>query len=125
MKTNKQLAIYIDNSNAFLMELINKMIVSRNIEFELKKYKDGSNDNHHGEVNMIEEHRLQSAYFLDMCEIIKNYDQVVLFGPTEIKNELFNLLEFDHNFDSIKIQNVNTDKMNENEMHDFVKEYYK
>ena len=125
MKTNKQLGIYIDYSNAYLMELINKMIVSRNIEFELKKNSGGNNDNNQGTIESIEEHQLQSAYFLDMCDIIKNYNQVVLFGPTDIKNELFKLLEFDHNFDSIKIQNVNTGKMNEDEMHDFVKEYYR
>src|ERR1035437_6864055 len=125
MKTIKQLGIYIDYTNAFLMELINKMIVSRDIEFENNKeiaiYQDNSikyvidNEKHH---------HLRSAYYLELCDIIKNYNQVVLFGPNDAKNELFNLLEFDHNFDSIKIHNENTDNLTEILMHDYVKMYF-
>jgi len=122
MNTKKQLGIYIDFSNAYLMELINKMIVSRSIEFEYPKVGDEINSNH---KTVDKKHHLQSAYYLELSEIIRNYNQVVLFGPNDAKNELFNLLEFDHNFDMIKIKNVNTDKMNENQIHDFVKEFYK
>ena len=122
MNTKKQLGIYIDFSNAYLMELINKMIVSRSIEFEYPKAGDELNLN---KKLADDKHHLQSAYYLELSEIIRNYNQVVLFGPNEAKNELFNLLEFDHNFDMIKIKNVNTDKMTENQIHDFVKEFYK
>jgi len=115
MKTNKQLGIYIDYTNAFLMELINKKIVSRNIEFELKENDENNHQTHH----------LQTAYFLEISDIIRNYNQVVLFGPSNSKDELFNLLKFDHNFDHIKIQNINTDKMSELQLHAFVHEYYK
>ena len=122
----KQLAIYMDFSNAYLMELTNKMIVSRNIEFE--NNKKGQEDS----LNRIAllshsnaEHHLQSAYYIEISNIIRNYNQVVLFGPNDAKNELFRLLEFDHNFDNIKIQNVNTDTMTQNQIHDFVKEYFK
>lgn len=129
MKTTKKLGIYIDYTNVLLMELINKMIVSRNIKFEgnekIQKHSKNklsmpisvSHENH--------ESHLQSAYIIEISDIISNYNQVVLFGPNETKNELFDLLEFDHNFDHIKIENVNTGKMNEIQTHDFVKEYYR
>jgi len=126
MKTSKKLGIYIDYTNAFLMELINKMIVSRNIKFE---YNDKEQKNKDNEpllsISETLERHLRSAYLIEISDIISNYNQVVLFGPNETKNELFNLLEFDHNFDHIKIENVNTGKMNEIQKHDFVKEYYK
>lgn len=126
MKTSKKLGIYIDYTNAFLMELINKMIVSRKIKFE---YNDIVQKNNEEEplisiTESLEKH-LKSAYLIEISDIIGNYNQVVLFGPNETKNELFNLLEFDHNFDHIKIENVNTGKMDEIQTHDFVKEYYK
>ena len=124
MKTNKQLAIYIDNSNAFLMELINKMIVSRNIEFEFKeKGKNFPKKDDEKAHNQIK-HHLPSAYYLEICDIIRNYNRVVLFGPNEAKNELFSLLEFDHSFDTIKIKNENSEAMSEPEMHKFVKKIY-
>jgi len=124
-KANKQLGIYMDYSNAYLMELIDKNIVSRNIEFESNGKGVHVNSLKQNETisNNFERH-LQSAYYLELCEIIRNYNQVVLFGPAETKDELFNLLEFDHNFDNIKIKNINTDKMNEIQIHNFLKEYY-
>ena len=124
-KAIKQLGIYMDYSNAYLMELIDKNIVSRNIEFE-----SNGKDVHVNSLKQTEtassniKRHLQSAYYLELCEIIRNYNQVVLFGPAQTKDELFNLLEFDHNFYTIKIKNINTDKMIEIQIHNFLKEYY-
>lgn len=125
MKTNKTLGIYLDYTNAFFMELINKMIVSRNIKFEFKEIINDYSGNDVENVQNQIVHHLPSAYYLEICDIIRNYNRVVLFGPNEAKNELFNLLEFDHSFDTIKIQNENSEAMTEPEMHEFVKEYYK
>ena len=126
MKTIKQLGIYIDYTNAFLMELINKMIVSRDIEFENnKEIEIYQNQSIKTVIDKEKLHHLRSAYYLELCDIIKNYNEVVLFGPNNAKNELFNLLEFDHNFDSIKIHNENTDKLTEIQMHEYVKMYFK
>ena len=125
MKTNKTLGIYLDYTNAFFMELINKMIVSRNIKFEFKEKTINNSGNDGENIHKQFEHHLPSAYYLEICDIIRNYNRVVLFGPNEAKNELFNLLEFDHSFDTIKIQNENSEVMSEPEMHEFVKEYYK
>jgi hypothetical protein len=125
MKTIKQLGIYIDYKNAFLMELINKLIVSRNIEFEYPTDSDSTHEESvKQEFNKEKQQHLPSAYYLDLCDVIRNYDQVVLFGPNDAKNELFNLLEFDHNFDTIKIHNENTTDLTEIQMHNFVKNYY-
>ena len=125
MKSIKQLGIYLDFTNAFLMELINKQIVSRNIKFEsiTKEIKVNQDKKDTIAQNKVK-HQIPSAYLLEICDIIRNYHQVVLFGPNEAKNDLFNLLEFDHNFDDIKIENINTGTMVESQKHDFLKEYY-
>ena len=125
MKTFKQLGIYIDFTNAFLMELINNQIISRNIEFGTKSTEKIQ---HPGKPETStqnqEKHPIPSAYLLEICDVISNYHKVVLFGPNEAKNELFNLLEFDHNFEGIKIENVNTGQLTEFQKHDFLKEFY-
>ena len=51
-------------------------------------------------------------------------DEVILFGPTEAKNELLNLLRENHLFDKIKIEVKTADKMTEIERNTFVKEYF-
>jgi stalled ribosome rescue protein Dom34 len=73
----------------------------------------------------IKEQHLHSSYYKKLSDAIKNYQEVVLFGPTEAKEELLNLLKNDHLFENIKISIKNTDKMTEYQMHTFVKEYFK
>ena len=57
--------------------------------------------------------------------MIKNYQEVIIFGPTEAKRELLNLLKADHLFENIKIELKDTDRMAESQMHSFVREYFK
>ena len=55
---------------------------------------------------------------------VKNYDEVILFGPTDAKVELFNILKADQHFDKIKIDIKQADKMTENQQHAFVKDHF-
>ena len=48
-----------------------------------------------------------------------------MFGPTDAKKELLNLIKSDHLFEKTKIELRNTDKMTETQMHIFVREYFK
>lgn len=66
----------------------------------------------------------QSDYYKHLGETIKKYDEVLLFGPTDAKVELFNLLKADHHFAKTKIEVKSADKMTENEQHAFVREHF-
>ena len=70
------------------------------------------------------EQQQQSAYYKQLGEVIRNYEAVILFGPTNAKVELFNLLKADHLFAKIKIEMEQTDKMTENQEHAFVKAHF-
>ena len=54
-----------------------------------------------------------------------DFEEVILFGPTEARNELLNLLKENHLFDKIKIAVKPADKMSEIQRNSFVKEYFK
>ncbi len=56
--------------------------------------------------------------------IIRDYTDVLLFGPTDAKTELFNIIKADHRFADIKIDVLDTDKMTENQQHAFVKKHF-
>ena len=121
MKNIKQLAICMDHSSALIMELINNIIISTESEFE-SSTKIENEDKHE---NGHEEHLTKSAYFKEISDILRNYDEVLLFGPTEAKNSLYNLIKEDHNFEDINIEIKTTDKMTENQMFAYVKDYFK
>ncbi|MEI9909275.1 MAG: hypothetical protein WDO71_06225 [Bacteroidota bacterium] len=70
-----------------------------------------------------EQHQ-QSEYYRKLGEVIRNYEAVILFGPTSAKAELLNLLKADNRFTKIKIEIRQTDKMTENQQYAFVREYF-
>ena len=70
------------------------------------------------------EQRQQSDYFKKLGEIVRKYEEVLLFGPTDAKVELLNFLNEDHRFSKVKITVKRSDKMTENQQHAFVRDYF-
>jgi len=125
-QSTKQLGIYMDLTHALLMELENNQIISRNIVSGLKETDiTVKQDAHSCGFQWTENLDLQKVYFTEITDIIKHYQQVVLFGATDAKDELYKLLEAHHRFNDIRIEMLNTGIMTNAQMHEFVKEYYK
>jgi stalled ribosome rescue protein Dom34 len=123
MKTPKRTGIYMDHANAYLItfpaELMEEEITSAFTHEE--KVSSLSKSEHL--MHNKEQHE-QSAYYKKLGDAIRNYDEVLLFGPTEAKSELLNLLKTDHLFNNIKIALENTDKLNDQEQQEFVNAYF-
>jgi hypothetical protein len=124
MGKNKFLGIWMDHSDAYLMELINDTIITKSIVSETDhKEREDKWDGHEKGIHTKEQHQ-QLSYYKKLRDAIIEYQKVVIFGPTDAKNELFNLLKADHLFEGIKIEVLNSDKMTESQMHTFVREYF-
>jgi hypothetical protein len=124
MNNIKQLGIWMDHSNAHLMELTNGIIVHRVVS-ELTNHETEFNFYKGEKLIHKKEQHLQLSYYKKIGDIIKKYQDVVLFGPTDAKNELLNLIKTDHLFEGIKIEVENSDKMTEDQMQTFVIDYFK
>jgi hypothetical protein len=124
MITAKSLGIWMDHSNAHLMEFTTDPIetgtLASKFTHEAKEQSLGKSEHL---MHNKEQHQ-QSEYYKKLGESIKNYEEVILFGPTDAKVELFNLLRADHRFEKIKIETKQTDKMTENQQLAFVKEHF-
>jgi len=124
MSTAKQLGIWMDHSNAHLMEFttdpIKTSIIESKFTHEDKVQSLGKSEHL---MHNKEQHQ-QSEYYKNLGAIIKKYEDVILFGPTTAKVELFNFLRADHNFEKINIEVKQTDKMTENQEHAFIKEHF-
>ena len=125
MKNNKQLGICMDHSSAVIIELINFTTISTESEKGSESESISKIENEYDQVNRREEQQKKTDYFKKITDIIRDYDEVLLFGPTDAKNELFNLIKEDHNFENIKIEIRTTDKMTENQILAFIKDYFK
>jgi hypothetical protein len=125
MKTKKRLGIWMDHSIANLMDANYETIVTKTIESEFtheerERVLSKSEHTMHNDEN-----QKQHAYYKKIGDSIKQYDEVILFGPTHAKEELLNLLKADHHFEKINIKVKSADKMTENQQHAFVKDYFK
>ena len=124
MKTVKNLGIWMDHAKAHVMEFttdpIETTIITSGSTHEGKEQSLGKSENL---MHNKEQHQ-QSEYYKKLIDTIRNYDEVVLFGPTNAKAELLNVLRADHNFEKIKIEVKQTDKMTENQEHAFVREHF-
>jgi hypothetical protein len=120
----KYLGVWMDHSIANLMEFTNNSmeIISIKSKFthEEKEHSLSMGEN---KMHIKEQHQ-QGEYYKELGEAILNYEEVVLFGPTNAKVELLNLLKKDHHFDDIKIEVLPADKMTDNQQVAFVKDYF-
>lgn len=124
MTTAKNLGIWMDHSSAHLMEITTGPIETKTIVSKFThQEKEQSFSKGEKLMHNKEEHQ-QSEYYKELGESIKNYEEVILFGPTDAKVELFNVLRADHRFAKIKIEIKQADKMTENQQHAFVREYF-
>lgn len=124
MKTKRILGIWMDHSVAQLSEYSNGNFMTEIIESKPKLQVKEEDLYYKDESHALNKERSQLAtYYKKLSDAILNFDEVVLFGPTEAKNELINSMKDNHLFEKVKIVVKPADKMTESEQHQFLKEF--
>ena len=117
---SKKLGIWMDYVDAHLMEFAagatKTKTMSSDFTFRPKELSTGEGEN---QVTNKEQH-LQAEYYKKLGEVILNYQEVILFGPTNATIELLNILRANHLYREIKIYIEQTEKMTVNQQHGFV-----
>ncbi len=123
MKTNNNLGIWMDHSDANLIDIDSKN-ESRSItsKFTSDTKEDALN---RSESLMHNKRQQMNEKFYDKigAQILK-YNHVLLFGPTNAKVELHNHLNKNSHFKNIKIDIASSDKITDNEQVAFVKKHF-
>jgi len=114
----------MDHASAHLIEFTEDPMETKTIESAFTHdSKEESLSKNENLAHNKEQHQ-QASYYKQLGSVIRNYTDVVLFGPTDAKSELFNTLISDHNFAKVKLRMKSTDKLTEHQQHAFVREYY-
>ena len=114
----------MDHAKANLMEyesgsLKSHVIVSSfNRLKKMDSLKSSEKQMHHKETGEV------SAYYQQISEEILKYTNVLIFGPTDAKLEMLNILHKDRRFEKIQFEVLSTDVMTENQEKAFVKSYF-
>lgn len=124
MKNARKLGIWMDHSNAFLMEITSGPILQHQLQSDFNfQHRESSLQKSELLMHNREQHE-QSIYYKTIAETIIDFNEVLLFGPTEAKNELFNLIRTNRLFDQINLTVQNSDNMTEVQMHIYVREFF-
>jgi stalled ribosome rescue protein Dom34 len=124
MTNSQKIAVYLDHSQATLFNFGTSAIEFKHIESDFN-HQDKKEIFQKGESHLHnKEQHLQLKYYENLGQEILKYDQVLLFGPTEAKTELFNFLAEIKKFEKIKIAIKTSDKLTENQQLAFVNNYF-
>jgi stalled ribosome rescue protein Dom34 len=115
MTKAKHLGIWMDHASAHMMDLATDPLETVTIETSFTK-----NENL---MHNKEQHK-QSEFYKKIMETIRNYDEVLLFGPTDAKAELHNIIKADHRFGKTKIEVKQAGKMSSHDQQIFVKAHF-
>ncbi|MCZ8196289.1 MAG: hypothetical protein O9267_01625 [Flavobacterium sp.] len=125
MKTVKKIGIWMDHATAHLIEFSSEaketQIITSDFTFQ---DKEETLQRSESEMHNKEQHK-HATFYKNIAAEIKKFDEVLLFGPTDAKVELFNLIRENHSYDNIKIEFKSADKMSDTEQHKFVRDYFK
>ena|SRR5690606_17390565 len=136
----KQIGIWLDHSKAHIIGHHDGsafIIESVDSPFERFKREDGevsdktrfSPNPEHASNNEFRKHNIAqnelNEYFKILEDKLTDYDEILLFGPTTAKEQLMNRLSESKSFKSKTISIQSSDKMSENQLLAFVREFFK
>jgi stalled ribosome rescue protein Dom34 len=120
----RKLGIWMDHSSARLIEFSMDL---RESETQASKFTHEEKEKTWGKNELLMHHKEQheqAAFYKNLAESIKGYDEVVIFGPTDAKSEFMNTLKKDHHFDKMIIEVRDAGKLTENQQQAFVRDYF-
>lgn len=124
MKAKKRLGIWMDHNNAHLMEYNTETFKVNTIKAQVEDSQIIDELKNTEKHLQNKESQSRQLYYKNIMDVVKNYDEVLLYGPTSAKTELFNLIKKDHKFDNLFIETKSGDKMSFTEQHAFIKNYF-
>jgi hypothetical protein len=124
MKSIKQLGIWMDHSVANLIELSNDKMVKKTLKIAPAYLGPLENLRlNEGHLNDKVKNHL-SDFYQKLSAVIKNFDEVLLYGPTNARTELFYQLKENIQFDRIKIDVQPAEIMTDNQQEAYVKNFF-
>lgn len=124
MTNAKYLGIWMDHSSAHLSEFSKDAMETKIMASDFSHEDKTSTLDRSEHVMHNKEQHQQKNFYKQLGEVIRNYKEVIIFGPTDAKSELSNYLQADHRFENVKIETQSADKMTEHQQHELVREHF-
>ena len=125
MKATRKVGIWLDHTTARVIEYNTEELKATTIKSDLQGLDNQNSLQHSESLLHHKENQYLKAFYKAIIAIVENYDEILLFGPTTAKTELFNLIREEHKYDHLKIETKSAVKMSPPEEHAFVVNHFK
>ena len=125
MKATRKVGIWLDHTTARIIEYNTEELKATTIKSDLQGLDNQDSLQHSESLLHHKENQKLKAFYKAIIAIVENYDEILLFGPTTAKTELFNLIRKEHKYDHLKIETKSAEKMTPTEEHAFVVNHFK
>ena len=124
MNEQKNVAVWLDHSKAQLIDnQTNEVSTTIHLKFDFDKKEEALRRSEN--IMHNKEQQAQATFYKQIAALIIDFDNILLFGPTEAKLELQNFLKKDKHFAHKQIVVHSSDQMTLPEKFAFVKSYFK
>ena len=124
METIKKIAVYMDHFMANIIEYTSSAEAIKTIKSEFN-HSEKKEILQKGESQLHnKEQDLQLEFYAKLREELLGYNSVLLFGATNAKTELLNILQADSKFLNVEFTLKNTDKLTNNQQIAFVNDCF-
>lgn len=124
MTTQRKVGIWMDHASARLMEYhagrMDTVIITSSFTHD-EKISTLSKSEH---IMHNKEQHEQAGFYEAIAKALLKYDEVLLFGPTTAKQELYNTLKENHLYAKIKFDVKDADKLTEYQQYTFVRTHF-
>ena len=124
MKAKKRIGIWMDYTSAQIYENASGEYLLTTLESNFVMPVKQDVKLHSESLLHNKENQTDQAYFKDLIELIKGYDEVLLFGPTKAKTALYNRIKADPKFNKIYIETHDADKMTSKQILAYIKDFF-
>ncbi|MBA4152886.1 hypothetical protein [Flavobacterium sp.] len=124
MKAKKRIGIWMDYTSAQIYENASGEYLLTTLESNFAMPVKQDVKLHSESLLHNKENQTDQAYFKDLIELIKGYDEVLLFGPTKAKTALYNRIKADPKFSKIYIETHDADKMTSKQILAYIKDFF-
>ncbi len=124
MKIHHKIAVWMNQSTAYLLHSTPEDVVTTSIRLEKQKDAALKSAVALDAINCFTNCFEEKQYLKALIEEIKGYNEVLLCGPTYHKANLYHALRADERFAQTKIGITKTGFMDENQLLAFVRKHF-
>lgn len=124
MTTHKKIGVWMDHASARLMEYSTGRMGTEVINSSFTHDNKISTLNRSEHIMHNKEQHEQAGFYDSIGKVLLKYDEVLLFGPTTAKQELYNTLKENHLYAKIRFDVKEADKLTEYQQYTLVRTHF-